>query len=207
MYYRELITNDLKYYLREVVGAVTPPMSIDDKRSTYTESGDYLLYTTQYHTDAGMAELMNYIYKIPARSVIDAGCCSGFTGLLMALKSYYDVIFHDFEGLGLKFIRWFIEKHSLNAEVVPYGEKIDCADLAIALDVIEHTGNHLSFIRWMNGLGRSKVICYPLMAFAPPYVDVMDEWVDDEAIRQIVGSRYETIFDWSQNGRRFLGWR
>ncbi|KKL85249.1 hypothetical protein LCGC14_1956620, partial [marine sediment metagenome] len=48
-------------------------------------------------------------------------------------------------------------------------------DIAVALDVMEHTGNHLGFVRWISELAQRVVVCYPRMEFSPPYVTVVDE--------------------------------
>lgn len=203
----QLIVNELKYYL-QMVEPNDRAYSQDEKQAAYTESGKYLIYTTYYHDSIGLPELMKRIYEQPFQTVIDIGCCSGITGLIIAIDKKRAVTFHDFEGLGLRFIRWFIEKHGLNTcKVIPYGDNIEYYDLVVGLDVIEHTGNHLGFIRWINDIGDVKFITHPLMDFAPPYVNVLDEWVDGDAISLIIRSRYEMLFDYKQNNRRFMAWK
>lgn len=200
------ISAELRTFLSDVE---SQPVSTSDKRGTYTNSGDYLIYTTSFHHDHAVSELVTGLKPPAGTTIIDVGCCSGFTGLTFALQGY-KVAFHDFEGLGLQFVRWFGDKHALDIEVIPYGGEIEKRyDIAIALDVMEHTGNHLGFIRWISDLAHRVIICYPLMAFGPPYSDDLDEWVDDQVIRNVVEARYKLQDDYLSTSadRRFLIWK
>lgn len=199
------IVDQLKIFLSD---KESRPDFLSDKRLTYTDSPEYLLYTTSFHHDASIRALIEPLSPPVGTTIIDVGCCSGFTGLSLAMNGYR-VAFHDFEGLGLSFIRWFSDRQELNTQVIPYGsEMTERYDLAIALDVMEHTGNHLGFIRWISSLAHKVIVCYPLMPFAPPYSDQIDEWVDDQVIRSVVESRYKLFDDYlsTSGDRRFLIW-
>jgi hypothetical protein len=199
-----VIIDDLKRFLSD-----REPFTdyLLDKRRTYTASPDYLIYVTSFHGNRNVAAFEQSICAPLGTRFIDVGCCSGVTGLNLALRGYH-VTFHDYEGLGLEFIRWFSKEHRLDTKVIPYGEETVNYDVAIALDVLEHTGNHLAFIKWISSLADKVMICYPLsVPFAPPYENVLDEWVDDKAIRQIVSERYKVVSDENPDGRRFLVWR
>lgn len=201
------IRTELKTFLGET--GQNGPYSITDKPGAYTASGDYLIYTLTYHTGTDMIEVMERLKELKVDSVIDVGCCSGCSGLLLLEERYYDkMTFHDFEGLGLSFLRWLVDKHQIkNVMITPYDEgQPEKHDLAIAFDVIEHTGNHLGFLKWISSLGKQVAISYPMMKFVPPYVNVMDEWIDDEIIRMAVEKRYKVIWDYKRTGRRFLSW-
>lgn len=195
--------------LREFVGAIPQriPVSASDKIRTYTESADYLIGTTYFHNDIYVKQFeADFKKHSPGTRFLDVGCCTGSTGLALARRGYH-VGFHDFEGLGLEFIRWLSGEESLDTDVIPYGTKepVDY-NVAIALDVMEHTGNHLGFIRWISSLAPKVIITYPLMAFAPPYEMVIDEWIDDEAVRTILYERYTVLVDHTNASRRFLIW-
>lgn len=199
-----VIIDDLKYFLSDKPNFTD---YLSDKKRAYTASSDYLIYVTSFHGNRNVAAFEESI-KLPLGArFIDVGCCSGVTGLNLAMRGY-QVAFHDYEGLGLDFIRWFSEKHHLKTEVVPYGQElVNSYDVAIALDVLEHTGNHLAFIKWISYLAGRIMICYPLSTgFSPPYENVLDEWVDDRAIREVVKERYRLIHDEAPDGRRFLIW-
>jgi len=183
------------------------PYSTADKMAAYTGSPEYLTYTTYFHHDVHVKEFTEGINPRPGSTFIDVGCCSGFTGLLLAHRGY-KVTFHDFDGLGLKFVRWYSEKHNLDTDVIPYGQELPVRyDIAISLDVMEHTGNHLGYLRWITELADRAMICYPLMPFSPPHDDVLDEWIDDNAICDIVNCRYKLVDSYIAGGnRRFLVW-
>jgi hypothetical protein len=198
-----VLVDDLKLFL---TGREPFSDYLTDKQRTYTNSPDYLIYTLSFHGNRNVAKFEQAIAPPPKTSFIDVGCCAGTTGLNLALRGYH-VTFHDYEGLGLEFIRWFADRHKLSCQVVPYGQDISKRfDIATAFDVLEHTGNHLSFIKWISGLARRVMICYPIMPFSPPFENVLDEWVDDEMIRHVVSSRYRLVYDDKPDGRRFLIW-
>ncbi len=200
-----IIVDDLKNFLSD-----REPFNdyLSDKERTYTASPDYLISVISFHGNRNVAAFEESVKPSAGTKIIDVGCCSGITGLNLAVQGY-PVTFHDFEGLGLDFIRWFSERHALNTEVIPYGQELERHhDIAIALDVLEHTGNHLAFIKWISYLAGRVMICYPLsVPFMPPYEKVLDEWVDDLAIRDIVRHRYKLIHDEAPGSdRRFLIW-
>lgn len=199
-----VIVDDLKLFLS---GKAPFTDYLSDKKRTYTASPDYLIYTVSFHGNRNVAAFEEAIKPPAGSTIIDVGCCAGITGLNLAWQGY-PVTFHDFEGLGLDFIRWFSSRHQLNATVIPYGDELPiCYDLLVALDVLEHTGNHLAFVHWISTLAHQVRICYPLSAgFSPPYANVLDEWVDDEIIRETVAKRYRIIRDEDPDGRRFLIW-
>ncbi len=211
---RESVESGARFVCRELDvfclegGGVGGPVSAEEKVGTYTESTQYLKNTTHYHFDVDMKPFTEEALSGPnVGEIIDVGCCSGLMGLVMALREYW-VTFHDFEGVGLAFVRWMIERHGLEGEVIPYGQEVTRRyDTVIATDVLEHTGNHLGFIRWVSGLGKRVIVTYPQIAFSPPHVEVIDEWVDDEVIVRVVEERYEVVTNYLRNGRRFLIWR
>lgn len=198
------IVDDLKIFLSD-----RDPFTdyLSDKNRAYTASPDYLIYTTSFHHNRNVKAFEESIRPPVGTQIIDVGCCAGMTGLALAMRGY-PVTFHDFEGLGLQFVRWISSKRTLDTQVIPYGDQLTRRyDIAIALDVLEHTGNHLSFVRWISGLAGRVMICYPLSSgFEPPYVNVLDEWVDDEMIRLAVSHRYRVLHDQNPDGRRFLVW-
>lgn len=181
-------------------------MSVDDLPGTYTNSPEYLKHLISFHADGTKQEALSWLREHIHRdeSLIDVGCAAGFTGLAFALLGYSRVTLHDFEGLGLGFARWFVERYALPVSVVPYGMSVDRHDWAVALDVIEHTGNHLGFLRWMDELGRTVAITHPTVEFTPPYAPVLDQWVDGEALVWCIERRYRILEHGFKHNRRFI---
>lgn len=200
-----LLQQCLAEYLDPEDGSILP--SADDKMRTYTESAVYISATTAFHFNDRVAEFFAFMLDLikPDERIIDVGCCSGFTGLLLMLNNRYNVQFHDFDGLGLSFVRSFLQSRRYSqASVVPYGDQPKPSDWVVALDVLEHTGNHLGFLHYLDGLGDKFVVTYPLMTYRPPFVNVIDEWVDDVAIEHIIDQRYDMIKSYTTDGRRYM---
>lgn len=174
----------------------------------YTDSAQYLINTTIWHCDHTVDTFLHSSLQHfkPDNTILDVGCMSGYTGLFYAWKGQR-VTLHDFDGLALDWLRWLGERHGESIRAVPYGQPVERHDWVVALDVLEHTGNHLGFLHWLESLGRTAIITYPLMPFEPPYKPVIDAWVDDEAINQIIGNRYDVIYSRLENGRRYLVYR
>lgn len=80
-------------------------------------------------------------------------------------------------------------------------------DWAIALDVIEHTGNQLGFLRWMKDLGSTVVFSIPDTPFLPPYVPVVDAWVDTAALVWTIEKRYHLIDMVTDSDRTYVIYR
>lgn len=185
----------------------------EDKYSVYTKSFEYLRNSAAFHTSSFVQEyISNLISDINIESrIIDIGCGSGATGMQFAFLGH-DITFCDFEGIGLEFVRWLIEKEKYeNAKVVPYENAnrdfFVFYDIILAFDVLEHTGNHLAFIKWLASLGKRVILTFPINEpFYPPYENnkVLDEWVDWEAIQWIVYMRYFNIQFKIIDGRAYV---
>lgn len=187
------------------------PISTANLRATYTESTSYLMAVIcQFHaqmpvlkfTDRLMAEIS------AGATVVDVGCAGGITGLTLAREGFR-VTFHDFEGLGLDFVRHYAAREGLDVRVVPYGEEPAGFhhDWAVALDVIEHTGNELGFLRWMKQMGDTVAFSIPTVGFEPPYRPVVDAWIDREAVEWVVRRRYEVLYWQMIENRTFVVFR
>jgi hypothetical protein len=181
-------------------------ISVDAKLDTYTRSAAYQIGVTQYHaTEDTALFILDLAQRIhPSDTIVDAGCASGFAGLSLAQFGRGRVIFHDYPGLGLSFLDWFIKNEPLEqARVVAYTEPIEQHDWCLACDVLEHTGNHLAALKWFATLGKKVALCYPLsIGFSPPYVNVIDEWVDDEMIQAAIARRHTILDTAIRDGRR-----
>ena len=174
----------------------------------YTSSPSYLKLTMDYHANIHLVDLQRWFNNRIQGTVVDVGCATGVVGLSLAHKGM-PVAFHDFEGIGLEFIRWYAQKHHLDYTTIPYGQPIAQYDWAIALDVLEHTPNPLTFLRWISELGKNVFITYPCsIDFQPPYEPLRtDEWTDDEAIVWVVEKRYEMFLNYRVDGRRYIGFK
>lgn len=174
------------------------PVSANDKQGTYTSSTGYFLETLNYHKDPWVQSFLTRVIVTTQDTLdaVDAGCAFGITGLCMAMAGKH-VTFHDFEGLGLAFIRWFGQREGLPIQVVPYGEYIRKHSMVVAFDVLEHTqGKHLAFLRWLRDLGHLVVLTYPCrVGRVPPFEpEGLDEWVDDEAIMTVIQHRHQMFY-------------
>ena len=177
-----------------------------DKRHTYIASGEYLKYLRLFHEDPAVVKFHMFLLTMIAtqETVIDVGCGCGFTGWPFAVRGS-QVSFHDFEGLGLEFIRQWSHRMNFSTQVLAYGHSGTGHDWALAFDVLEHTGNHLGAIKWLRQLGEKVALCYPIQVeHQPPYAEGLDEWVDDEAIGWMLNRRYRVLESYVENGRRFL---
>ncbi len=206
-----LIRDELKEFLKdypEVAVLALPGYKKATSEQYYTQSPWYLLYTTEFHDDPNVSNFINMITSrtLTGTTFVDVGCGSGMTGLLIALQGFA-VTFHDYESLGMDFIRGFIARHGLSASVIPYGEEVPRHTVAIALDVLEHTSSHVSTLRWLRELGINVALTYPLLPYRRPYIREVDEYVDDEAMMLVANQRYNVVFATIHNKRRFLIYR
>jgi hypothetical protein len=98
---------------------------------------------------------------------------------------------------------------TIDVSVYPYDEKRrrHTHSWAVALDVIEHTGNHLGFLSWMKTLGDTVAFTVPHVSYRPPYVEVLDEWVDIEALLWVIERRYDLVRHYVAEGRTFVVYR
>ncbi len=207
------IRTELVYFLighdREPPGLDSLPKNIDDVNDIYVNNSEYLMSCTSFHFSDDM---IDFHMKLEGAigiddSVIDVGCESGITGLLLA-HSDRKVTFFDYDSIGLWFIRWYLDKMHLPGETRIYSSDMPKHDYALALDVIEHSGDSLAFLRWMETLGKKVFITYPLtVGWQPTYLPTrIDEYVDDDAVRLICHARYSVFLDERVDDRRFLGY-
>lgn len=174
----------------------------------YTSSPEYLASTITYHETMPLVDLQRWLNNRISGTVVDVGCATGVVGLSLAHKGMR-VTFHDFEGIGLEFIRWYAQKHHLDYTIIPYGQPTVQHDWAIALDVLEHVPNPLTFLHWVSGLGKNVFITYPCsIDYQVPYAPLRtDEYCDDEAIVWVVEKRYEMFLNYRIDGRRYIGFK
>lgn len=181
-------------------------VSLDGKEDFYTDSPWYQYYSTDFHIDPHVARFIADLVSIadPKTSFIDVGCASGITGLTVALCLPEQLVtFHDFTGIGADFIIDFSARQRLNTQFVPYGKPITRHSLALAFDVIEHTGSHVGTLTWLRLLGDNVALTYPLLPFRPPWQREADEYIDDDALQTIIAQRYKIIHTATENQRRF----
>jgi len=191
------------------------PVSGDaaQKYAVYTDSVAYFKrLRTTWHDTINTAFLTAVLsaFEQPEtqwHTVVDAGCMYGLAGMAFAARGH-QVFFHDYPGLGLDFCAWYAQRQGYqNVACVPYGAPLRRADMCLALDVLEHTGNHLQTLRWLKELGHVVAMTYPTsIAFAPPYEPTrdLDEWVDDEALSWVLQARYDILFTSLQYNRRMV---
>lgn len=186
------------------------PAALGDLQKTYTESGEYLMYVTQYHHTSNLVLfILDLVERIsPGDSIIDVGCSSGFSGLTLARYGCHNVTFHDYAGLGLEFIAWYAKQEGLPLKTIPYANPTEARyNWVLCMDVLEHTGNHLGTLKWLESLGDNVALCYPLMRYDPPYIQTIDQWVDDDAIQWIITKRYTVLDTKIVDGRRYTIYR
>ena len=201
--------DDLRLALTQfLTGREGPPASPHDLAATYTRSPAYLKYcSAMHHEDVAWRAfdwLLNDIRE--GESVVEAGCLTGMAGLRLAAAGKR-VTFHDFEGLALEFIRWYIQQNGVTASVVPYGKRVEQHDWCVSFDVLEHTCNVLGAVRWFKELGRTVAMTYPIVPYQHPHVPVIDEWIDHEALMWVLEQRYEVLERWERGTRKFIVYR
>lgn len=211
--YLQKLQASLDMFLSEHYPEPQPSILIEDSsvEDLYTKSINYIASTTAFHMSLSVIEFIASLTGLIDTNdlVVDVGTCSGFTGLSIALAGKRDVTLYDFDGIGGEFIKYFIEQEGLtDCRFLPYSPENDKRkkyDWAIALDVLEHSGNQLAFVRWLTNLGRNVAMTYPMsVSFYPPYMSPIDDWVDDEIIVGVIGARYNILENYATNGRRFL---
>ena len=175
-----------------------------DKHGSVLESGNFYQSSLSYLLDAMIWNLYNRKLHVMEtivqnikkdKSVLDLGCASGVTGLVL-LKLGYDVSFSDFSGAPQLVINRLEPKRFF-----PYGKEPVC-DWVVALDVIEHVANPLSFVRWIYELCHiGAIVTYPILpVWQPPYQKLeIDNYVDTElllpVIRKLFRISYMTEID------------
>jgi hypothetical protein len=179
------------------------------KHDLYTRNANYLMYSVVWHYGGEIQSFLEELtIRIPKdKSIIEVGCETAFSGLTLAMLRDCPITIHDYEGLGPRFALWFAEKHGINISFEPYGKMPSQHDWVIATDVMEHSGNHLLFLTWLDQIAKHFAISYPLITTTyPPYMEPpLDEWVDDPAICHIVSARYGMeIAQIPSDGRRYL---
>ncbi len=178
------------------------------KIDLYTRNANYLFYSIIWHN--GM-QIQSFLDQLAQRvgnneSIIEVGCETAFTGLTLAMIREKPITIHDYEGLGPRFALWFAEKQGLDITFEPYGNMPRGYDWVVATDVLEHSGNHLLFLVWLNNMAKHFAISYPIIVDSyPPYMEQLDEWVDDNAICHIIAGRYDVeVAHIPDDGRRYL---
>ena len=184
-----------------------------DKQATYHKSVKYLFdYSGDFHTSHLVERyIREFLESLDEKqNIIDVGCAIGHTGIKFVEQGHH-VTFYDFAGVGLLFLEWLKDDQDYhNMKTLPYGKLDDCRkleqrfDIVLAFDVLEHVGNHLGFLKWLENLGNKVVLCFPYtVSFLPPYVPTLDEWVDDEVICNTIRDRYADVEFTRLDGRLF----
>ena len=189
-----------------------------DKDTTYYKSVRYLHeFSGSFHTSHFVKkyidEILSDLNELTSKqNIIDVGCALGHTGLEFVEQNHF-VTFYDFPGIGLLFLEWLKANQEFdNMTTKPYGslndkfklDKEDKFDIVLAFDVMEHTGNHLGFLKWLEHLGNKVYLCFPYVdEYFPPYVPRIDEWVDTDAIIKVIKRRYKNTDFLKVDGRLF----
>jgi len=150
--YIQKLQESLGIFVAEYYPEPRPDMLIENStvEDLYTKSINYMTSTTTFHLSMSTIEFIASLTGLIDANhlVVDVGACSGFTGLSVALAGKGDVTLYDFDGVGAEFIRYFIEQEGLtDCRFLPYSPENDKKkyDWAVALDVLEHSGNHLAW--------------------------------------------------------------
>ncbi|TMC48367.1 MAG: class I SAM-dependent methyltransferase [Chloroflexi bacterium] len=141
--------------------------SIHHEHHFYRTSQAYLYNLTAFAmTGTKLPYLDLLTSRVPPGSrVLDYGCGIGSDGLML-LEAGYRVEFADFDNPSTAYLRWRLERRSLDAPirdldgVVPGG-----FDAAYAFDVIEHVSDPYAFLGEMER--RAALILVNLLEFDP----------------------------------------
>jgi hypothetical protein len=211
----KVLFEDLKEYLGQYYKTVT----ISDpgkeqykytgsKINLYTSDHNYLMYSVVWHRDGSVQSFLDQLVPFIGedKTILEVGCETAFSGLTLAMIGGNPLTIHDYFGIGPMFALWCAEKHGLDVKFVPYGVKPDQHDWVVATDVLEHSGNHLLFLKWIEALADKRAITYPTaVEIYPPYAEVLDEWVDDNVIASVILSRNDVdVLQIGPDGRRYI---
>jgi hypothetical protein len=154
------------------------------------EAGVWSLYKRKLHV---METILRNVKK--SEDVLELGCASGITGIAL-LNLGYNVAFSDFSGAPE-----IVIKEAAPDRFFAYGDE-PVSDWVIALDVIEHVANPLSFIRWIyNQCTIGAIITYPILEhWQPPYQQLeVDNYIDTEllipSIKKLFRIQYMKVID------------
>lgn len=173
-----------------------PQKSGTDFEHTYLSSSEYLISTVGWEISPRKQHAYDRIegWIRCKDSIADVGCMAGLTGLILMKMGYKDVTFLDYNNLGLVFVRSVLPSWG-KAEVLCYGQEEGRQwDWVIAMDVLEHVQNPITFIRWLWKITRvGAILTFPMeIAWLPPY---KTEWIDGPVDVELLYVLFERLFD------------
>lgn len=141
--------------------------SVADEAMFYRRSHSYLYNLTAFAMSGTKLPYLDALTRCvpPGSRVLDYGCGIGSDGLML-LEAGYRVELADFDNPSTAFLRWRLERRSLEAPVhdldgvVPGG-----FDAAYAFDVIEHVADPFGFLGQMEQ--RAALVEVNLLEFDP----------------------------------------
>lgn len=123
-----------------------------DERELYRTSQAYLYDLTVFAMSGTKLPYLEALRSVlaPDSRVLDYGCGIGSDGLML-LEAGYRVEFADFANPSTTYLRWRLERRSLEAPIHELdGDVPGGFDAAYAFDVIEHVPNSFAFLRKME---------------------------------------------------------
>lgn len=135
----------LEHYQEELDAEVA---AIGDEGRLYRTSRAYLYNLTAFAmTGTKLPYLEALIRRVPPGSrVLDYGCGIGSDGLML-LEAGYRVEFADFDNPCAAYLRWRLQRRSLEVPVYDLDQEVPGGfDAAYAFDVIEHVPDPYAFL-------------------------------------------------------------
>lgn len=139
----------LEHYQEELDAEVA---AVGNEREFYRTSNAYLYNLTAFAMTGTKLPYLEYLVRyIPhGARLLDYGCGIGSDGLML-LKAGYRVEFAEFENPSTEYLRWRLERRSIEAPIHDLDREVPSGfDAAYAFDVIEHVPDAFDLLREME---------------------------------------------------------
>jgi SAM-dependent methyltransferase len=141
---------------------------VGDEQRLYRTSEAYLYNLTAFAMTLTKVPYLEEVVRVtpPGGRILDYGCGIGSDGLALA-ELGFQVEFADFDNPSTRFLRWRLDRRSLEGKVhdLDAGGPPDGFDTAFAFDVIEHVDDPFLFLAEMEK--RTNVVVVNLLEPEP----------------------------------------
>jgi 2-polyprenyl-3-methyl-5-hydroxy-6-metoxy-1,4-benzoquinol methylase len=165
--------------------------AVGDEREFYRTSRAYLYNLTVFAMSGTKLPYLDILTSQLPRGarLLDYGCGIGSDGLML-LEAGYQVEFADFHNPSTDYLRWRLERRSLDAKIHDVeGDVPGGFDAAYAFDVIEHVADPYAFLREMEQ--RARLVEVNLLEFDPNEQELHYELPIGDLLRYTAGRRLE----------------
>lgn len=135
-------------------------MEAPDESTFYKTSNNYLYDLTMFAVWGTKEPYLNVIRRLLPEGgrLLDYGCGIGADGLRL-MRSGYELAFADFDNPSIKYLRWRLEHHGLQAPIYDVEKDVPGGfDLAYSFDVIEHVDDPKDFLQRLESRARIVLV-------------------------------------------------